>query len=541
MRHPGTIPQLPEAFRPGDYVEIAVDQYGADVAGSDVRFARVERCEHLPSGSIATSFGDQPCVAILCHGMPGPLLLHGGDHRMLAQIDPAREEHDRRSPWWQLDGAPFFAGARIRQLGDGDDWRCRVDPASFRTVAWPSRDAPPRSPRRAATVTMPASALAPGDYLEAIGVRYPEGDRTADEGFVRIQWVGALDRDLAAQLVARPDWHNDRLVLVTMRGSADVLVLRPDHEVRILAWVNPERAAWEGSLDAEGEGPPGLVSIQGLQAPTPAELEHAAAIRAQCQSRVQVPDDEISLYPQRYTDAAERRQLLEGVNGVRMVPLSALPWPHNLFKCAHRQRADDVLASYPAPDRDGGAEQMSQAAHAELFGQMTAEDFAACLYHQVNWQAIGEVARRAVEQHDGDWEAALARSDSPALTDDDTTWLSYLFADPLCWNDGEDSFVNGQHRACALRVAGVPACPVDGRYIPTDSYPSALPARDHAQQFVTQFWFAYLKKRLKSDALVAVAARFLIARPALRRLLFGNPTTAGSRPGRSRRGASGQN
>ncbi|MEU8196276.1 hypothetical protein AB0C10_21065 [Microbispora amethystogenes] len=540
MRHPEIIPQLAEVLRPGDYVEIAVGQYGADAAGSDVRFARVERCEHLSSGSIATTFGDQPCVAIFCHGMPGPLLLHGGDHHVLAQVDPLREDHDRRSPWWQLDPTPFFTGARIRQVGDGDDWRVTDIPSSLRPIDWPSEDAPSRSPRRAITVTMPAGALAPGDYLEAIAVRYPAGDRTADEGFVRIQWIGALDRDLAAQLVDGPDWHGDRLVLVTMRGSVDVLMLRPDQEVRILAWLNPERGAWEGSLNAEEKGPPWMVNIQGLRAPTPTELEHAANIRAQCQSRVQVPDDEIGLYPQRYTDPVERRWLLEGVNGVRMVPLSALPWPHNLFKCAHRKRVDEVLAGYPAPDRGDGAERRMQAAHAELFGQLTAGDFATCLYHQVNWQAIGEVARRAVEEHDGDWEAALARSDSPSLTDDDTTWLGDLFADPLCWSDGEDSFVNGQHRACALRAAGVPACPVDGRYVPTDSYPSPSPSREHARESVTQFWIAYLKKRLKSGTLAGVGARFLIARPVLRRLLVGDRAASGSRPRDKGRGGAAQ-
>ncbi|MFI6180630.1 hypothetical protein ACIA8R_34210 [Nonomuraea sp. NPDC051191] len=40
-----------------------------------------------------------------------------------------------------------------------------------------------------------------------------------------------------------------------------------------------------------------------------------------------LPADETALYPQRCTDPAERRRLLHGVNGIRLVPLSSLPWP----------------------------------------------------------------------------------------------------------------------------------------------------------------------------------------------------------------------
>ncbi|MFE9469378.1 hypothetical protein ACFYNW_38385 [Streptomyces virginiae] len=105
------------------------------------------------------------------------------------------------------------------------------------------------------------------------------------------------------------------------------------------------------------------------------------------------------------------------------------------------------------------------------------------------------------------------------LDERDREWARALVQDPICWDDNHDSLTNGQHRSCALRAAGVPYLPVEGRHLPAAAKPDAVDARTHAQQTVHGFW---------RDVLVAVfgpthplvnAAPLLVRFPALRLLL----------------------
>lgn len=105
-------------------------------------------------------------------------------------------------------------------------------------------------------MTMPAHALRPGDYLEVIAARHPAADRSPDEGFARVQWIEVLDPEHVGRLTAQPSWRDQRLLLVRLRSTSNMLVLAADSPVRVLAYVNLERAAFEGSFDLDSDGPP---------------------------------------------------------------------------------------------------------------------------------------------------------------------------------------------------------------------------------------------------------------------------------------------
>ncbi|HUR03169.1 MAG TPA: hypothetical protein VM347_11555 [Nonomuraea sp.] len=497
------------ALARGDYLRVIFDQYSPFQVEASAFYARTERIEVLPADGVIRTrgFNGQGPVAVFCHGVPGPLLLHCGDHQVLAQVDAERERHERAAAWWPSLPAPFFTRARVVTAA-------RQSPAAGATVA-PSVRRDARPARMAATMPVPAHALRPGDYLEVIAVRHPAADRSPDEGFARVQWIEVLDPEHAGRLTAHLAWRGQRLLLVRLRSARDILLLGADSPVRVLAYVNPERAAFEGSFDLDGDGPPFDPKVPACRPFTLAEEQAAHLQRERLRQDTRVPADEGALYPQRYTDPAERRRLLHGVNGVRLVPLSSLPWPHGLFKCAHAPADERLARGYP---RDKNSDSASQAAHAELFTQLSAHDFAACPYHQANWPLIGEIARRAVAGPERDWRDALTPADTARLTPQDEHWLDSFEIDPIAWDDGHDSITNGQHRLCALRAAGVLICPVDGRHVP---YPSPMPAHEHARQTITGFWTRYLTKRLRNPKLADLARRILLKWPAGRLFLFG--------------------
>ncbi|MEU0478348.1 hypothetical protein ABZ260_04070 [Streptosporangium sp. NPDC006013] len=439
--------------------------------------------------------------------MPGPLLVRLGDHQVFTGVDPARERHELTHPWWPRQAAPFFAHALTR--------RADLSPPAAREVE-PSSGARSRARRPATTLTLPGPALQPGDYLEVIADRYPAGDRSPDEGFARLEWLAVLDQQHVHHLIADPAWRNGPLLLVRTRGSGGILLLRADEPVRVLAYVNPERDAFEGSLDAGGDGPPFDPRVPPARPFTAAEVQAARALRQAAREHTVVPADEHDLYPQHYADPVERRRLLQGVNGVRLVPLSSLPWPHNSFKCAHAERGERIERDYPdEQDADGAL----HAVHAELFTRLGPNDFATCPYHRANWQLIGALAQRAVTHQGDDWRPFLTAAERDQLTARDALWLDSLFLDCIAWDDGDSAITNGQHRTCALRAAGVPLCPVEGRYVPGDPYPEPRPACEHARQTITRFWIAATFTQVPSRLLAAVVSRALTRWARLRPLI----------------------
>lgn len=514
-RMPREYLQFDHRLRTGDYLEVAALRFPPGRRRLDEAFARIERVEHLTGPAVVADqngvdvlgWDGEVRVAVFCHGMPGPVILRGGDHRVLAEVNPDRVANDERNLWWELDSKPLFHGAVFPGPSPRLSCTVRKVDADQDPVGWPSPDAAEPAVRRAASFVKPARALRVGDYLQVLAVRFPEHDRDTDEGFGRVEWIGYLDADYSGRL-CDACWAGS---LVTVRGLRGALLL-PDRDVRVMVWPNPERAAVEPRGEWMGEP---LVEIVGVREPT--EAERAEADRLDEQLRPEPPAGEAELYPVTYTDEHERAMLFHGVDGIRTVPLAALPWPHRQFTCEHRERIRAIAKTYPDDDPAGG--HTGQTATAEAFDELTAADFAACHYHRAGWANIGAIALEVVESGS---EALEKIEGDERLGDEDRVWLASLFTDPICWDDGGGSLTNGQHRLCALRAAGVPACPVEGRYLPDASYLPPLEAAEHARRTVEQFWIAHLTARFGDSALVRRVARLLARRRRLRSWLPGS-------------------
>jgi hypothetical protein len=201
------------------------------------------------------------------------------------------------------------------------------------------------------------------------------------------------------------------------------------------------------------------------------------------------PADE-ALYPVAFDDPFQRKLWVEGIGGLRLVPLSALPWPHGIV-CQYQRRFEEILEGFPRKESaPTDTPWPSQVAAAQLFLELTEQEgFAACSYHQAGWAKIGEFAQRLLAA--GDWRQAWEDMDvDGSLPPEDRPWLRSLFTDPICWNDGGWGLINGQHRLCALRAAGVGACPVDGLHLPRTAVARdpPEPPMEHARRVVDGYW-----------------------------------------------------
>jgi hypothetical protein len=199
-------------------------------------------------------------------------------------------------------------------------------------------------------------------------------------------------------------------------------------------------------------------------------------------------DDE-GLYPVVFDNPFTRKLWVEGVYGLRLVPVSELPWPHSI-SCQYKRRFEEILESYPGKQSTAtDGPWPSQAAAAQLFLELSKEEgFTTCPYHQADWTKIGEIAQRLMAIGDL-WQAWKNLDVDGTLEPKDRNWLRSLFRHPIRWNDGASHLINGQHRLCALRAAGVSACPVDGLHLPRAalaSDPSESPA-DHAQRVISYY------------------------------------------------------
>jgi hypothetical protein len=96
---------------------------------------------------------------------------------------------------------------------------------------------------------------------------------------------------------------------------------------------------------------------------------------------------------------------------------------------------------------------------------LTPTEVAACAYHEPDWQRAADTAVALVERTG---ELTFQDLDEAGRsTDDKTRWAFYsLKFDPIIWHGG-DGLVNGQHRVCAMKLAGVSRCPIVGfrRYV----------------------------------------------------------------------------
>ncbi|WP_331733700.1 hypothetical protein OG948_60190 (plasmid) [Embleya sp. NBC_00888] len=270
--------------------------------------------------------------------MPGPLVLHRGNHhRTLRGVPRARAEHDERHPTWGGTKTLLCGAALVTEP---------ADPVAVLDTPTPERA------RHAAAFAKPAGALLPGDYLR-VHRRHPSAERGLDEGFSRVLWTAHLAQDAVERILTRPQWAHGRLVAVAYADNLDLLLL-PDVDVDVLTAPNVERVAFDRGTEAVDD-----IFRRRFEDATEPDETWARAVDARLRPRP--PAGEGDLYPTLITDPAERALLMEGVEGLRMVPLSALPWAHHLFKCAH---ADRVNPGWPGHWRlTGRTDEARAAAH----------------------------------------------------------------------------------------------------------------------------------------------------------------------------------
>ncbi len=168
---------------------------------------------------------------------------------------------------------------------------------------------------------------------------------------------------------------------------------------------------------------------------------------------------------------------------VATVATADLPWPHGPFRCPHNSRFEAILERLPP----GWASH--PAAGAQWYLSLTDADFAACPFHQADWQRIAEVSVELRRRMPTGADAATLNALLAELCPDDPerTWVRSLFTDPIHYDVHSDRVGNGQHRACALRASGAPCAVAD-----TDSpgRPRPRDPRRVARADLAAFWSA---------------------------------------------------
>ena len=134
----------------------------------------------------------------------------------------------------------------------------------------------------------------------------------------------------------------------------------------------------------------------------------------------------------------------EGAEPVWLIALvSDLPWADNPFRCRWKTQFDAAGTS------DFG----------EFVRGLTPEELAECPYHDgsTDWVEAARVAVELVEAGGPDPVDGYVQADTHTVC---TPWaIVSFFAEPI-FIDG-DQLGNGQHRVCAMKLAGVERCPIE--------------------------------------------------------------------------------
>ncbi len=136
--------------------------------GADEGFARIERVEHLAEDLAREVFTPRsidwgPVPVVWCHGVPGPLVLRGGDVHVLDHANPDRVRHDEAHPSWPPAERVLLRGA-VAAGHKPHRWRREPTPRTGH-ITWANADEPRRASYRATGFTKLAAALLVRDYL----------------------------------------------------------------------------------------------------------------------------------------------------------------------------------------------------------------------------------------------------------------------------------------------------------------------------------------------------------------------------------------
>ena len=112
------------------------------------------------------------------------------------------------------------------------------------------------------------------------------------------------------------------------------------------------------------------------------------------------------------------------------VPVSDLPPPHNVFKCAHADRFQEFIDAHEQRGED--SDDASERAGRALLKSLTTADRGACRFHNARWKAIAEESVRILDTLGNvDSELYVREANRAWLNKADRHWLESLFAVPL--------------------------------------------------------------------------------------------------------------
>jgi hypothetical protein len=136
--------------------------------------------------------------------------------------------------------------------------------------------------------------------------------------------------------------------------------------------------------------------------------------------------------------------------------LASLPWGHGLFNCKYSQLFESAVRDVP-PDR----EELGQPLVEAVARSLSSDQLRRCPYHPPDWKLAAEVAIECWQNREpfDDFfaiEEALARADLPG----ESRWAAESFFVQPIYLDGP-FLGNGQHRICAMKLAGVDRCLVE--------------------------------------------------------------------------------
>ena len=135
-------------------------------------------------------------------------------------------------------------------------------------------------------------------------------------------------------------------------------------------------------------------------------------------------------------------------------PVADLPPPHMPFRCRHYARFERMVRDTSSPE--GTSRPALLEVGRAFVASLTPADLLACHFHDGDWRSVADESVRIINQL-GPQERAEYRvaAVQARLPDRERGWLLSLFAQPI--DIHRDSYVNGQHRGCALRFCGA-AC-----------------------------------------------------------------------------------
>jgi hypothetical protein len=133
-----------------------------------------------------------------------------------------------------------------------------------------------------------------------------------------------------------------------------------------------------------------------------------------------------------------------------------LPWGHGLFNCRYSDLFEAAVREVP-PDREEDGQPLIEAVARSL----SSDQLRGCRYHPPDWKLAARTAIECWRESEPEDEILrvgeiFARADLPA----EALWAAESFFVQPIYIDGP-FLGNGQHRVCAMKLAGVDRCLVE--------------------------------------------------------------------------------